>query len=82
MNDDRKAEFEVMAHANENGKFVVPLGADVGQRKQAALERLLLREWVRLIDVSRVPTSGIEGFVRVFMLTDAARAAYHQKDQS
>ena len=69
------AERDVLAHANENGKFVVPLGVTLDRRRQEALERLMLREWVRLIDISSAPTSGVSTLLRVFMVTQAARDA-------
>lgn len=49
---DESAEAEILAIMNDKGKFVVPIDAGLDQQQQDALERLMLRDWIRLIDVS------------------------------
>jgi hypothetical protein len=51
-------------------KFCVPIHGDLGPAQQHALERLMLREWIRLIDVSYV--ANMPGVHRVFVVTAPA----------
>lgn len=73
MTEKERAELRILRLANELGKFAVPLHPEAMTRRadQEALERLQVREWVRLIDVSFIAASG--GICRLFMLTQPAR---------
>lgn len=71
------AEYDVLSHMNENGKFVIPLGLVLEQHYQDALERLMLRDWIRLIDISPCSTTGMAMVLqRVFIAMPAAREWY------
>jgi hypothetical protein len=71
---DDVAEYDILDHMNENGKFVLPVGVEYAEHTQRALERLMLLDWIRLIDIAPVPTAGL-GFalMRVFIAMPAAR---------
>lgn len=73
MTDEEIEERKILALANENGKFAIEV-AYTGWtlQGQQALERLQLREWVRLIDVTPVAAYPNRLF-RAFMLTKPAR---------
>lgn len=73
---DSTAEFDILSFGNHNGKFVVPIGAPLGPHQQHALERLMMRDWIRLIDIAIVPTCGLGEPVRVFLMMPAAREWY------
>lgn len=71
MTEDETAERDLLALANERGKFGVEVGYPLDERRQEALERLQERDWIRLIDVSTTAVS--QGKVlRLFLLTKAA----------
>lgn len=69
LDDD---EFDVLSFMTpDTKKFVIPLGAVPDQGHQDALERLMMRDWIRLIDVSPAPTSG-RGLYRIFRVMPEA----------
>jgi hypothetical protein len=80
MTDEEQAEYELLKLANDKGKFAIPMAANMTDDHSDALERLQLREWIKLIDVS--PLSIQTGKVfRVFMITPAARTWYRRQTQ-
>jgi hypothetical protein len=70
MTDDEQAEWDLLKMANAKGKFAVGIGAD-NQRLGQALERLLVRRWVTLIDVSPIKFDPGRLY-RIFLATDEA----------
>lgn len=71
MTSAQKAEFDLLKHATEQGKFVAPLGVALNEgRLQLALERLQLRGWLNLIDIS--PITLAPGLYRVFLASPEA----------
>jgi hypothetical protein len=70
MNADQRAERKLLRLASEKGKFVVSITAAMTEETQGALERLQLREWIRLIDVT--PIGPKPRLYRVFLLTKPA----------
>jgi hypothetical protein len=72
-------EFRILALMTaETRKFVAPLGMAFAQEQQDALERLMLRDWIRLIDISYAPTAG-PGMFRVFRVMPEAIAWYESR---
>jgi hypothetical protein len=68
---DEEDEAEVLSFMTESTyKFVVQVGVNLGARTQAALERLMMRDWIRLIDVSTI--QGQFGIYRVFRVEPEA----------
>jgi hypothetical protein len=74
MTEEQEAELKMLGYASEKGKFALSVTAKLSKDEQEALERLQLREWIKLIDIAPLFTG--EGFrlVRVFMLTAPALA--------
>lgn len=73
MTNDESDEATILSLANENGKFAVPLRATLNDREALALERLQLRDWIRLIDVTPIAaTAG--AVVRVFRIMPDAQS--------
>lgn len=70
MNDDQIAERNFLRLASERGKFAISVTANMSQAAHDALERLQLRDWIRLIDVSPIATQ--PGLYRIFMLCPPA----------
>lgn len=65
--NDELDELEILKMANEKGKFAIPLDERLGRRSQEALERLMDKDWIRLIDVTPLAFDGRPGkFYRVF----------------
>lgn len=62
MTEDERDEYSVLkVMTDDTHKFAVPIGLGVlSPEMQRALERLQLREWVRLIDVSFIMDSGMQ----------------------
>lgn len=71
MTAEEEAERDILALANERGKFALGVGVSLKDPQQEALERLQEREWIRLIDVTPVAHSRGQP-VRIFILTKAA----------
>lgn len=67
MTDAEKAEIRLLRHANDRGKFAVPLGAQMALATQEALERLQEKRWIQLIDIT--PIAAGEGYYRIFLLS-------------
>jgi hypothetical protein len=55
--------------ANENRKFGIAVDYPLDQKLQDALERLMMAEWIRLIDVAAVQHVGGGRLIRLFMVT-------------
>ena len=74
MTENEKAEFDLLKLANKFGKFAVHLAFDaLTEQQQFALERLQVRRWVTLIDVSPIATSAAGMRVmRIFLASDEA----------
>jgi hypothetical protein len=69
---EKAAEASILKlRTDETQKFVVPLGMNCQQDVQDALERLMLRDWIRLIDVALIPHLGPHVF-RVFRVMPEA----------
>ena len=70
------AEYRILAMMTEDThKFAIQVGYPLDEAQQAALERLLLRDWVRLIDVTPVAIAP-DRTVRVFRVMPEAVAWY------
>ena len=71
---DEEHEYEILRRMTPGThKIGVPIIADLSAEQQFALERLQLRDWVRLIDVS--VASGVPGhLLRIFRVMPAAVA--------
>jgi hypothetical protein len=70
---DRKeaAERQLLEMATPEGKFALQVGMNLPRDLQLALERLQLKRWVTLIDVT--PVSAYPDRVcRIFLLSDEA----------
>lgn len=72
MTAEEKAELELLKLSSEKGKFAIAVGYPMSQEQQDALERLQLRDWIRLIDVSTIEHDKKFRLFRVFMLTPPA----------
>ena len=80
LTSNEKTELALLRIANEHGKFAVFLDPKgITAEQQQALERLQLREWVRLIDVSYVGSAG--AICRVFLASLEARMWVKQNEQ-
>jgi hypothetical protein len=77
---DREDEYEVLRYmTSDTHKFVIPVGFTLPQHLQNALERLMLRDWIRLIDVSPTPTAiGDNRLMRVFRVMPEAVEWYER----
>jgi hypothetical protein len=74
-----EGEFNILSlMTSETRKFVAPLGVTFAQEQQDALERLMLRDWIRLIDISYAPNAG-PGMFRVFRVMPEAVAWYESQ---
>lgn len=78
---EQTAEFDVLSHMT-NGevglhKFCVELGVVLAQHQQDALERLMARDWIYLIDIS--PACGSAALFRVFAVRAVAVAWYQSR---
>jgi hypothetical protein len=79
MTDDQREELKLLRLASEKGTFAIGLGANMGKDQQFALERLQIREWIKLIDVTPIAagrtlaTGGVPVY-RVFLLAKPALA--------
>lgn len=77
---NEREELAILQRANEKGKFAIPVISNVlSNEADSALERLQLREWIRLIDVTFISPSPMpqlppHAVYRVFMLTPQALA--------
>jgi hypothetical protein len=66
--EQAKEILAILDLANENGKFAIAVGLDIGPGKQITLERGMNEDWFRLIDVT--PINAAPGqLCRVFKLT-------------
>lgn len=72
MSED-EADAEVLGMTNELGKMAIEVGLIPTPPLQQALERLLLRGWLRLMDVTPIAQEPGRLF-RVFVATDEAQA--------
>lgn len=61
---------------NEKGKFAIPLLASPTDLEAAAMEDLMIRGLIRLIDVSPIvmDEAGSIGIARIFLLSEDAKA--------
>lgn len=73
MTNEERHEAKILRLANEHGKFAIELGFIGSVDQQQALERLQLRRWILLIDISGVVSHPGRLF-RVFMASDEAMA--------
>jgi hypothetical protein len=70
MTDEEMDELALLKLANETGKFAIQIGLT---KHQLALERLQVRRWVSLIDVT--PIAERPGMLfRIFLASPAAMA--------
>lgn len=69
---DEANEYAILSLMTpETKKFGIEIGQQLPEDKQAALERLQLRDWVRLIDVS--PVAAMPGKIfRIFLVMPVA----------
>lgn len=79
MTADEQAEHELLGMANEQGKFAVALGHSMDKRLQAALERLQIRRWVTLIDLSNIAEMPGPVF-RIFLATPEAMTWFRKSN--
>jgi len=72
MTDDEAAEFDLLAlMTHDTRKFAISVGYPVLSVQQA-LERLQLRDWVRLVDVTTIAATEGKALMRVFRVMPAA----------
>lgn len=76
MTEMEKEQIEIYRLANENGKFAVPVEPGGTDIVLAALEDLMVRRLIQLIDVTFIrpadtPNSAI--LARIFLLSDEAK---------
>ncbi len=75
MTPTEQAEFAIFKLANEEGKFAIEVGYVLSRPIQKALEQMMMKDWVRLIDLSSVGC--VPGrFMRVFRMMPEALAHY------
>ena len=93
LSDAEQAEYYLLSYAErDNYKMAIEVGCPLEEPLQTALERLQVRDWVRLIDVS--PIAALRGkLLRIFRVmpdavqwmesvrrpTDEEREAMHQQ---
>lgn len=77
MTPDQEAEFDLLKLATEHGKFALGVTYAV-ERTQLALERLQLRDWVRLIDIAFIG-AGQGQLCRVFLAQPAAMTWFRKQ---
>ena len=70
MTPEEQAELRILMLANEKHKFAISVAADLTLEETAALERLQLRSWIKLIDVSSIAAA--LGVYRIFMIMPSA----------
>jgi hypothetical protein len=71
MTPEQKAEYDLLKLCNDQGKLPIEIGGIIGMDAQFALERLQIRRWITLIDVS--PISEYPGKIfRMFLASDVA----------
>jgi hypothetical protein len=68
---EQAEERKVLEAANEHGKFAVQVGYAPSEAWQLALERLQLKRWVTLIDVTSIMHSPGR-LMRIFLLSEEA----------
>jgi hypothetical protein len=61
----------ILSHVGEKGKFGIGVNAQLVEPYRAALEWLLDNDWVRLIDVTTVPSTPNVVF-RIFKVSEEA----------
>lgn len=71
MTENQQFEFAILCLANEFGKFALEVGHTGDKDFQLALERLQIRRWVMLIDVSQISIHRDKLF-RLFMISQEA----------
>jgi hypothetical protein len=76
MTSENKNDAELLALANEKGKFAIQIGFPMSEPLQEAFERGIDNEWFTLVDVSTIAHSG-GACCRVFRLTEAGRQRRH-----
>jgi len=69
---EQEQELTILSHATDRGKFAVPLtmNPEMSLSQTEALERLQIRRWIILIDVSLIAHA--KGIHRIFLLSDEA----------
>jgi hypothetical protein len=76
MTSENKADAELLALANEKGKFAIQIGFPMPEPLQEAFERGIDNEWFTLVDVSAIAHSDGR-YCRVFRLTQAGWKRRH-----
>lgn len=80
LTEDERAEKEILdLMTPDTKKFGIEIGYKLTQSQQDALERLQLRDWIRLIDISPVTAGGWMP-LRVFRVMPDA-VAWHQAQE-
>lgn len=76
MTQEERAEYKVLALMTpDTHKFAIQVNYPLSEEKQQALERLQLRDWIRLIDVADV--SAFPGvLMRIFLVMPQAVTWY------
>ena len=76
---DTEAELAILSHMTPGTKkFAVAVGFVFDERHQHAFERLMLRDWIRLIDVAVTLESRGQP-MRIFRVMPEAVAWYKQE---
>lgn len=76
MTDMEKEQLEIFRLATPEGKFAVPVMFQTSAAKREALENLMMRRLIQLIDVGFVRAKDDEPDVmlaRIFLLSDEAK---------
>ena len=81
MMENEMEELELLRlMTKDTHKFALPINYPLTPGQQAALERLMLRDWIRLIDISRIANSDYPSTLcRVFRVMPEAVAWYESK---
>lgn len=69
---DQAEERKLLELANENGKLAIQYGFMPSPAAQLALERLQMRRWIQLIDLSPIQTTGDGRPMRIFLVNAEA----------
>jgi hypothetical protein len=66
-----RAEYEILSLMTpDTRKFAIQVGYPLDEDEQNALERLMLRDWIRLIDIG--PVAAHPGVMRIFRVMPEA----------
>lgn len=78
MTPEQQEEYAILKLATTQGKFALQVGHLFGNSAaHEALQRLQMRRWISLIDVS--PIAHMDGVFRIFLASDEAMAWFRRQ---